>query len=134
MELFIAVGEGTVTGLARGVYRYVPSEHALVQTARADVRASVAEAALGQQFLAQAPLDVLFAADYGRTTGRYGERGMRYVHMEVGHIGENIYLQAEAMGLGTVAVGAFRDDQVAKAFGLPRGLAPLYLMPVGYPR
>jgi len=134
LELFIAVGGGAVTGLDAGVYRYIPSRHALARTGTRDVRREVASAALGQRFLAEAPVDVLIAADYARTTARYGERGIRYVHMEVGHVGENIYLQAEALGLGTVAVGAFRDEQVARAFGLPDPLVPLYLMPLGHPR
>jgi len=134
IEVYVAVGEGCVTGLKQGVYRYVPSGHALVQAGREDIRARVAAAALGQEFLAEAPVDVLIAADYARTTGRYGERGVRYVHMEVGHIGQNIYLQAEALGLGTVAVGAFRDEQVARHFGLPDGQVALYLMPLGYAR
>jgi len=134
MEIFIAVGEGTVTGLGCGVYQYVPDKHALVRRTDKDVRARVAAAALGQRFLAEAPLDVLMAADYKRTTGRYRERGVRYVHMEAGHIGENIYLQAEALGLGTVAVGAFEDDAVGEAFGLPKGLEAVYMMPVGYAR
>jgi SagB-type dehydrogenase family enzyme len=128
------VGKGGVAGLKEGVYHYVPSGHALVQTGGVDVRAKVASAALNQGFLAEAPLDVLIAADYKRTTGRYGERGIRYVHIEVGHAGQSIYLQAEALGLGTVAVGAFEDKGVARAFGLPGDLEPLYLMPIGYVR
>ena len=132
LEIFLAVGRDTVTDLQAGVYRYVPSEHALLRTAEQDVRRQVAAAALEQYFLAQAPVDLLIAADCKRTTGRYGQRGVRYVHMEVGHVGQNIYLQAEALGLGTVAVGAFQDDEVARAFGLPEQLEPLYLMPVGY--
>jgi SagB-type dehydrogenase family enzyme len=63
---------------------------------------------------------------------RYGERGMRYVHMEVGHVGENVYLQARSMGLDTVAIGAFHDDEVSKVLKLPEKHKPLYLMPVGY--
>jgi SagB-type dehydrogenase family enzyme len=134
MEVFLAVGEGGVEQLPAGVYRYLPAEHALERTAAGDVRRRVAAAALGQQFLAEAPVDVLIAAQYARTTRRYGERGIRYVHIEAGHIGQNIYLQAEALGLGTVAVGAFHDDQVASAFGLSGELAPLYLMPIGHRR
>ena len=134
LEVFLAVGKGGVKGMEEGLYRYVPSEHALEQTGDSDVRGSVAAAALNQRFLAEAPVDVLIAADYKRTTRRYGKRGIRYVHIEVGHVGENIYLQAEALGLGTVAVGAFDDDDVAKAFDLPSNLVPLYLMPIGYAR
>lgn len=134
MEIFAAVGENAVGNLRAGIYRYLPAEHAVELTRAGDLRAQIAAAALGQGFLADAPVDVLIAADYSRTTRRYGSRGNLYVHIEVGHIGQNIYLQAEALGLGTVAVGAFRDDAVAKVFALPAGLKPLYLMPVGYAR
>ena len=134
LDVYVAVGEGTVAGLKEGVYRYVPSGHALLQTGRRDIRAQVASAALDQEFLAEAPADILIAADYTRTTARYGDRGVRYVHMEVGHVGQDVYLQAEALGLGTVAVGAFRDEQVARHFGLPAGQVALYLMPIGYAR
>lgn len=134
MELLLAVGKGGVDGLPVGVYRYVPSDHALAPLMARDVRREVAAAALGQGFLAEAPVVVLMAADYRRTAVRYGERGARYVHMEVGHIGQNIYLQAEALGLATVAVGAFDDEAIAHVFELPGELAPLYLMPVGYAR
>ena len=133
MELFVAVGPKTGGELGAGVYRYMPAGHELEEALDGDVRAQIAEAALGQDFLESAPLDVLMAADYGRTSARYGERAPRYVHMEAGHISQNVYLQAEALGLGTVAVGAFRDEAVARAFGLPSHLTPLYLMPIGHP-
>ena len=131
MEVFVAVGSKTVGDLDAGVYRYLPSEHALERVGEADVRRQTAEAAWGQDFLAAAPLDILLAADYRRTAGRYGDRARRYVHMEAGHVSQNIYLQAEALGLGTVAVGAFDDRSVAQVFELPENIAPLYLMPVG---
>jgi len=61
------------------------------------------------------------------------QRG-RYAHMEVGHVGQNIHLQAEALGLGTVVIGAFMDDEVAELLHLPKEHEPLYVMPVGYIR
>jgi len=131
LVIYAAVGPETVAGLVAGVHRYLPGQHALEQEFEGDVRRALADAALGQDFLAAAPLVVLMAADHRRTTDRYGERGVRYVAMEVGHAGQNIHLQAEGLGLATVAVGAFRDAQVAQVFRLPRDLEPLYLMPVG---
>jgi SagB-type dehydrogenase family enzyme len=71
------------------------------------------------------------SADVGKTTTYYGKRGTRYVHMDIGHVGQNIYLISEALGLGTVAVGAFDDDRVARLLALPRDLFPFYLMPIG---
>ena len=133
LSIFLAVGEKGVNGISTGVYRYRPDEHQLEAHASRDVRREVARAALGQSFLAQAPVVVLIAANYARTARRYGDRARRYVHMEAGHASENIYLQAEAEGLCTVAVGAFNDEQVSEVFNLPEQFAPLYLMPIGHP-
>ncbi|MFP4026457.1 MAG: SagB/ThcOx family dehydrogenase [Candidatus Brocadiia bacterium] len=133
LELFVVVGNGGVKGLDAGVYHYEPGSHSLKKGFDQDVREKLARAALRQQFIGQAPVNIVIAADYSRTTGRYGDRGHRYVHMEVGHAGENIYLQAESLGLGTVAVGAFEDDDVGEVVRLPDKLAPLYIMPLGYP-
>lgn len=134
IEVFVAVGEQTVEGLEAGVHKYVPDGHALEMASSGDVRGALGEAALGQDFLVDAPVDILMAADYARTEKRYGSRARRYVDMEAGHISQNIYLQAEALGLGTVAVGAFDDEAVARVFGLPTALVALYIMPVGYVR
>jgi SagB-type dehydrogenase family enzyme len=132
--LYVAVREGGVTGVEAGIYRYVPADHSLEPHSEGDKHRQIAAAALNQDFLAGAPALILMAADYPRTTVRYGERGIRYVAMEAGHIGQNIYLQAEALGLGTVAIGAFYDDQLAAAFGLSDDRDALYLMSVGHPR
>lgn len=134
IETFLAVGHRGVEGLDSGIYHYHPDSHTIEKTQDGDLRSQISSAALGQEFLNQAPVDLLLAANYHRTTEHYGDRGRRYVHMEIGHIGQNVYLEAEAMGLATVAVGAFRDDAVAGIFGLAAPLDPLYLMPVGYAR
>jgi SagB-type dehydrogenase family enzyme len=130
MELYVVAGR--VEGLAPGVYHYFPSEHSLRVHRPADVRTDLAGAALGQSCVSAAAFTLVLAADYGRTTARYGERGRRYVHMEAGHVGQNVHLQCEALELGTVMVGAFRDDDVRKVVGIAE--EPLYLMPVGRPR
>ena len=88
---------------------------------------------MNQAFIRQAPLSVVIGALYERTAGIYGGRGERYVHMEVGHAGQNIYLQATALGLATVAVGAFHDDEVSRVLRLDKPLKPLYIMPMGKP-
>jgi SagB-type dehydrogenase family enzyme len=64
---------------------------------------------------------------------KYRERASRYVHMEAGHAAQNIHLQAVALGLGSVPIGAFHDDQVQEALSLPRDCEPLYIISVGYP-
>jgi len=122
---------GIVEGLEPGVYRYVPEGHLLEAMRRGDLRVDLAAAALGQQWVEEAPLSLVLAADYGRTTGVYGQRGVRYVHMEVGHASQNLYLEAVSLGLGTVAVGAFDDAGVNRLLELPPGEEVLYVMPVG---
>jgi len=133
LELYVVVKKGGVEGLDRGVYHYDPYKHCLVKTLDMDVTYELMEASLGQYWVGTAPVNLVIAAEYARTTRFYGDRGYRYVHMEVGHVGQNVYLQAEALGLGTVAIGAFYDNEVRKILGLSRNLAPLYIMPIGYP-
>ena len=81
---------------------------------------------------AGAPLALVITAEYERISQRYGDRAARYVHMEVGHAAQNVYLQAEALGLGTVVVGSFQDEAVSQALSLPAQHRPLYIMPVGH--
>ena len=133
LEVYVVVGAGGVVGLADGVYRYDPSNHRLENLLRGDLRTELADAALGQSFIGEAPVDIVVAAVYARTTGRYGDRGIRYVHMEAGHVGQNLYLQAVARGLGMVTVGAFDDDRVQQLLQLPADQKPLYIIPIGHP-
>ncbi len=129
LELYAVTGE--VDELGPGVYRYEPDEHRLLKTMEGDRRAQLADAALGQRFVEEGAVVFVITAVYERTTTRYGDRGVRYVHMEAGHAAQNLYLQATAMGLGTVVVGAFNDERVAEILGLPENEQPLYIMPVG---
>ncbi len=129
LEVYLVVGE--VDGLGGGVYRYDPRRHTLAMTVSGDRRGKLAKAALGQSFVAEAAVDVVIAGVYERATGKYGRRGVRYVHMEAGHASQNIYLQAVSLGFGTVAVGAFDDGDVKKILELPKDEEPLYIMPVG---
>jgi len=118
----------------KGMFHYLPDKHSLEKLTDRDLRAALASAAWGQQFIQAAPLTMVFAAQFNGTTGRYGERGIRYVYMEAGHAAQNVHLQAEALGLGSVAVGAFDDAAVSKVLSLPRNLEPLYMVAVGYYR
>jgi len=129
LETYLVVGE--VKGLGKGVYKYDPHRHELSKVLDGDKRAELARAALRQDWVREGAVDIVFTAVYERTTRRYGERGIRYVHMEVGHAAQNVYLQAVALNLGTVVVGAFYDDQVKRILDLPQGEHPLYIMPVG---
>lgn len=125
---------GTVTDLAPGVYRYEPAPHRLVRTEPGDRRAQVARAASGQAWIAEAPAVLVLTGVHARSARKYGDRAWRYVHMEVGHAAQNVYLQAVALGLGTTMVGAFQDEHVARALGLPAEERPLGLLPLGRPR
>jgi SagB-type dehydrogenase family enzyme len=129
LELYVVVGR--VEGLAEGVYHYNPMNHQLMKTNDGDLQDALTQVALSQDCIENASAVFVFTADYERTTKKYGNRGIRYVHIEVGHAAENLFLQAEALGLSTVDVGAFNDDEVAKVLQLPADLRPLLLMPVG---
>ncbi|HCJ79526.1 MAG TPA: nitroreductase, partial [Desulfotomaculum sp.] len=76
-------------------------------------------------------VNIIFSAMYERITGKYGERGIRYVYMEAGHAAQNVCLQAVSLGLGAVVVGAFRDIEVQKVVNMPAQEHPLYIIPVG---
>jgi len=132
LEVYLVVG--SVESLSPGVYRYLPEAHALVKVFEGDKRRELFEVGLFQRSILEAPAVLVFTAVYERTTRKYGERGIRYVHMEVGHAAQNVYLQAETLRLGTVVIGAFQDEGVRKALRLPSGEHPLYLMPVGKSR
>ncbi|MEM2365260.1 MAG: SagB/ThcOx family dehydrogenase, partial [Candidatus Bathyarchaeia archaeon] len=125
LEIYIVVGK--VEGLSAGVYKYRPHDHSIAMIREGDKRAELAEAALGQGWVRAAAIDIVISADYGRTTARYGERGVRYVHMEAGHAAQNLLLQAAALGLGAVPVGAFDDDKIAAIIGSPPSERPLYV-------
>jgi SagB-type dehydrogenase family enzyme len=129
--LEISVACRNVTGLPDGVYRYLPESHALEMVPGLEIREGLYFSAPGQPSIRDAAAVIIIAADYNRTTSKYGERGIRYVHMEAGHAAENLYLQAYTLGIGTVAIGAFDDNRVRSETGLPPEYLPLYLMPVG---
>ncbi len=134
LEIFVLLGEDGVESLDGGVYQYVPKEHFIVHHLPGDLRKGLCSACLEQDFIRRVPLSFVICAEYSRTTASYGERGVRYVHMEVGHLGQNLALQGEALGLRSVMVGAFRDEDVSRVINLPVELKPLYVVPVGYSR
>ena len=129
LEVYLVVGR--VEDLSAGVYQYLPAEHALVQILEGDIRSSLASAALGQSAVEDAPVSLVITAVFERTTQKYGERGERYVYMETGSAAQNVYLQAESLGLGTVFIGAFQEERVGQLLGIPENEVPLCIMPVG---
>jgi SagB-type dehydrogenase family enzyme len=102
-----------------------------MRCAAGDSRVELAEVCLKQTWMAGAPLVVIVAAVYRRTTAEYGDRGIRFVFMEVGSVYQNIHLQAAALGLGTTVVGAFDAERAIRLLELPVDHEPLAMMPVG---
>lgn len=120
---------------AAGFYHYNPHSHALERRSGSDLRPALARAALEQESVREAGAVVVFAAVVERTARRYGPaRTPRYVALEVGHAAQNMLLEATALGLGAVPIGAFHDADVQRALSLPKDEEPVYLVPVGYPR
>ena len=115
-----------------GIYHHLPKEHSTSMILKGDRRREISSASLSQMWMAKAPVIFIITAEYKRITGKYGERGIRYALIEVGHVGQNVFLQAEALELGAGIVGAFNDLEVSKVPGLPSQHEPLLMMPVGY--
>jgi SagB-type dehydrogenase family enzyme len=128
-EVYLVAGE--VAGLTAGIYQYDYQHHRLILRREGDFRDELAESALGQSSVANGAINIVLTGIYERTTQRYGDRGIRYVHIEAGHIAQNVLLQAVALGLGSVPVGAFNDNNVQKNLDLPENEIPLYILPVG---
>jgi SagB-type dehydrogenase family enzyme len=125
LEIYIATPEG--------FFHYLPSRHLLQLHTDGNMIPKLSAAALHQDCVTGAPAVFVITAVYERTTRRYGSRGERYVHMEAGHAAQNIHLEAVALELGSVAVGAFNDVEVQRVLGLSKDEIPLYLIPVGEP-
>ncbi len=129
LEVYLIAGN--VDDLSPGVYLYHPHNHALELINGADLRADLARAALRQSCIAKGAIDLVLAGVYEQTAMKYGSRAHQYVHMEIGHAAQNIYLQAAALDLGTVVVGAFDDEEVQHVLKMKKNETPLCIMPVG---
>ncbi|MCX8117905.1 MAG: SagB/ThcOx family dehydrogenase [Desulfobacterota bacterium] len=127
LEIYLVAGEAE--GLKPGLYHYSVPKHSLEEIKDQDLRKALCRASLDQRMIERAPVSLVIAADYHRTTRAYGQRGIRYVHMEVGHVGQNVSLQAVGLGMGTVMIGAFDDARVKEILGIEED--PLYIIPVG---
>ncbi len=132
LDIYILVGENGVENIGAGVYHYSPNEHSISMVSKGDRRREISTASLSLMWMAKAPVIFVITAEYKRITGKYGERGTRYALIEVGHAGQNLFLEAEALGLGAGIVGAFDDPEVSRVAGLPSRHEPVLIMPVGY--
>jgi SagB-type dehydrogenase family enzyme len=133
IEVFAVVGLNTVQSLHKGVYHYDAKSHVLTLHAEGDLRQSLSDAALGEESIATVPLNIVVCAIFQRTTSIYGKRGERYVYIEAGHLGQNVALQALSLGLATVMIGAFHDEEVQEVLHLDEPVRPLYIIPAGVP-
>lgn len=129
LEVYIVAGH--VTDLPEGIYKYRPHGHELRLIVEGDKRGELSAAALGQECIRNGAAVIILSAVYERTTRKYGNRGIQYVHMEIGLAAQNVYLQAVSLNLGTVSVGAFYDEKVKKVIRMNDNEQPLCLMPVG---
>jgi SagB-type dehydrogenase family enzyme len=128
LEIFVVAGR--VDGLEPGIYRYDPKRHEIIRVVEGDRREELSKAAVGQACVKNAAINMVITAVYERTTVKYGERGIRYVHFEVGHAAQNVLLQATALDLGAVPVGAFSDAEVKSILKLSEE-DPLYIIAIG---
>lgn len=124
MEVYVVSSEG--------LYHYIPEKHMIEILDERDLRGSLSNAALRQGSIKEADINFVICAVYERVMRKYKQRGRRYAHIEAGHIGQNILLQAQALGLGTVPIGAFDDQELKKVLSLPEDHEPLYIIPTGY--
>lgn len=129
LEIYLVTGN--VEGLLSGVYKYLVDSHNLLRASEGDKREQLAKAALNQLPVKEGAVDIVIAAVYERLTSKYGERGIRYTQIEVGHVAQNICLEATVLDLGVVSVGAFDDNQVKRVLDIPDEETPLYIIPVG---
>lgn len=123
IEIYVAREEG--------VFHYIPQSHSIEKVMKGDVRGGLYRSALYQSSVRDAPLSLIIVGDVKRTRVKYGERAERYVLIEGGCVAQNIALQAENLGLGTVVIGAFNDGEVRAVLNLPDDYLPVAMMPVG---
>ncbi|MFZ5994051.1 MAG: SagB/ThcOx family dehydrogenase [Thermodesulfobacteriota bacterium] len=132
LDIWVAVGKNGVEGLEAGAYHYIPKAHRLTRVKAGEVRDDISRASLYQGWMAEAPIIFIITGEYERCTRKYGEKGIPYTYIEAGHAGQNIFLQAGALGLGAGIVGAFNNDVIRQVLGISRNYDPILIMPVGY--
>ncbi len=116
-----------------GFFHYNLEKHRLELITKDDLSENLAEASWNQRFIAESYIVVIMCAEFSRTTQRYGQRGRRYVFIEVGHCAQNVHLEVVALSLVSVPIGAFDDDKIKTILNIPKNIEPLYIIPIGYP-
>jgi SagB-type dehydrogenase family enzyme len=122
-----------VDGLAPALYRYLPLEHALILEKEPEGLAeSLVAATRGQHFVAQAAGCFIWSAIPGRTEWRYGEASYKVIALDAGHVCQNLYLACEAIGAGTCAIAAYRQELMDGLLGVDGDEEfTIYIAPVG---
>ncbi|MFP4531200.1 MAG: SagB/ThcOx family dehydrogenase [Desulfobacterales bacterium] len=132
LEVYAVVGNAEQ--LDAGIYHYQPDSHRLSQVRGGDHRKALCSAGLSQSAIRNAPVSIIMSGVFERTTGKYDKRGVQYVFMEAGHAAQNVLLQAVALKLAAVPIGAFDNQAVSRLLDLPELETPLYILPVGRPK
>jgi len=133
LEVYVVAKKDGVEGLDEGVYHYVPKGHVLTLVKAGDASAELEAATWGQDIVKKAAATIVITGVLSRTAEKYGRRGTQYVHQESGHVAQNVFLQATALGIGTVVMGAFSEAAVKRVIGAGPGERPLYVQPLGVP-
>src|SRR3989338_6993301 len=116
LEIYVFVNR--VENLATGIYHYESQKHSLVRLKEGDFKEQIYSAALSQSWVEDSAVVFVYSAVPKRTTERYGERGMQYIFIEVGHASQNLLLETVSLGLGAVPIGAFDDKQLNSLIGI----------------
>jgi SagB-type dehydrogenase family enzyme len=129
----IYVSAHRVSGLSMGIYRYIFLDHSLEPIKEGDYRDLLREIALGQDHVGSSASTIIFTILWARSAWKYGSRGYKYSLLDTGFAGENLYIAAKILGLGTCAVGAFYEEDLCSLLGIDCiSEIPVLLMPVGY--
>ena len=133
LEVYVVVRRDGVEGLIEGVYHYIPRGHALRLIKDGDFAAELEAATWGQEIVKEAAATIVITGVLSRTAEKYGRRGTQYMFQESGHVAQNVFLQATALGIGTVVMGAFGEGAVRRVLGAETNEKPLYVQPLGKP-
>lgn len=130
-ETFLLINR--VEGVQPGLYRYLALEHKLIEICNdSDIAQKVVAGCLGQGFVGLSAVTLLWVADVARMAWRYGERGYRYLHLDAGHVCQNLYLAAESISCGACAIAAFEDDSINETLGVDgKNAFVIYVASVG---
>jgi SagB-type dehydrogenase family enzyme len=128
LELYVLAGQ--VTGLQPGMYHYEPASHSLQTFAAVDRRAELVDKAIGQQWIATAPVVFVITGRAAKMT-KMADRAQAFMNVEAGLATQGLFLQATSLGLGSTFVGGFKPKEAAAVLALPEGDEILAVLPVG---